>query len=202
VARARYDAKLAKRLLDLVMQVSLNEACARLGVSRRTVRWWLASRADFSAEYDAARLLRLDGMADEVTDLVDACDGSSQSEVTKARAQADMRRWVLAKALPSRYGDRLELASDPDAPLVSGEIDTQKLALCLVGLLEAAQPKPERPIVDVTPTEPVEDAAPALPEPLSPPISASASILSGQDSKVVALQQRRPERLPDHYWRR
>lgn len=52
------------------------------------------------------------------------CDGAGVfTEVTTAdmversRLMVDVRKWYLSKVLPKKYGDRLELAGDPDAPI-------------------------------------------------------------------------------------
>lgn len=37
--------------------------------------------------------------------------------VERSKLQIDARKWRLSKMLPKRYGDRLELAGDKDAPL-------------------------------------------------------------------------------------
>jgi len=37
--------------------------------------------------------------------------------IERAKLQVDTRKWLLSKMAPKRYGDRLELAGDKDAPL-------------------------------------------------------------------------------------
>lgn len=37
--------------------------------------------------------------------------------IERAKLQIDARKWRLSKMAPKRYGDRLELAGDPEAPI-------------------------------------------------------------------------------------
>jgi hypothetical protein len=37
--------------------------------------------------------------------------------VQKQRLQVDTRKWLLSKLAPKKWGDKLELSSDPENPL-------------------------------------------------------------------------------------
>ena len=150
-AAAAYAPEIAAALCDLVVDenLTLSEAARRLGVSRRTVRSWLARNADFAAEYDAAHKMRLDQLADEVTDLIDAADGSSQSEVTKARAQVDARKWILAKSLPHRFGDSLALTGADGKDLIPADDRARRLPALVNVLALLAPDKPNGELLNL-----------------------------------------------------
>lgn len=42
---------------------------------------------------------------------------SDNSVVNAARLQIDTRKWVASKLMPRRYGERVTLEGNPDAPL-------------------------------------------------------------------------------------
>ncbi len=116
----RYSRELSDLLCDqLAAGRTLNSVCQDSGMPSRTaVQKWVASGIDgFAERYALARRLGYEVMADEVVDLSDGA-GLSTEAVAKARLQVDSRKWLLAKALPKMFGDRVTVAGDPDAPLV------------------------------------------------------------------------------------
>lgn len=90
-----------------------------------TVRLWaLDDREGFAARYARAREIGYHVMADETLEIADdgsndwmerqRKDGSSETvldteHVQRSRLRFDARRWLLSKALPKIYGDKLEL---------------------------------------------------------------------------------------------
>jgi hypothetical protein len=54
-----------------------------------------------------------DGKAVRVTELKTV----TGDMIERAKLQVDARKWRLSKMAPKKYGDRLELAGDPEAPL-------------------------------------------------------------------------------------
>ncbi len=73
---------------------------------------WMSAHADFSARYARARDVGLDERADELAELM-----AAEPDVQRARMIGEHGRWYLSKLAPRRYGDRLALAGDSDAPL-------------------------------------------------------------------------------------
>lgn len=90
----------------------------------RTVRGWaLDAKSEFFPHYKKARLLGYHGMADDLVDIAD--DGTNDyvererqdgtkhvvfdgEHVQRSRLRVDTRKWLLSKALPKVYGDKLE----------------------------------------------------------------------------------------------
>lgn len=52
-------------------------------------------------------------MADDVVEIAD----DKLGDPSRDRLRFDARRWLLSKALPKIYGDKLEVGGDPDKPL-------------------------------------------------------------------------------------
>jgi hypothetical protein len=81
-------------------------------------RWALEDREGFLAQYATAREIGYQSMADETLEIA---DDSSQDEVTdgegnvrfnsefaaRSRLRVDTRKWLLSKALPKIYGDKI-----------------------------------------------------------------------------------------------
>lgn len=105
-------AEICRRLAD---GETLRTICRDLpGATESTVRGWVLDEITapgFAAHYARARNLGLDAMADEILDIAD------QGESDRARLQVEARKWYLSKLAPKRYGERLELAGDANAPI-------------------------------------------------------------------------------------
>lgn len=98
-----------------------------------TVRGWVVDDVDaFSARYTRARDIGLDCENDAMLDvarngandykLVSRGEGQPElvpdhEHIARSRLIVDTMKWRLSKMAPKRYGDRLELAGDPDAPI-------------------------------------------------------------------------------------
>lgn len=100
--------------------------------SRQTIlRWAIDLTHPFSEQYARAREVGYQQMAD---DLVDIADGKSVSwteadagdevdrdapkdAVQRDRLRVDTRKWLLSKALPKVYGDKVQVGGDPDNPI-------------------------------------------------------------------------------------
>lgn len=90
--------------------------------------------ADVGKRYAHAKLCGLERLADEIIEIAD--DGSGDVETrtnaqgeeyeaqnteftARSRLRVDSRKWLLSKLVPKRYGDRIDLGSDPDRPLIT-----------------------------------------------------------------------------------
>ncbi len=182
----RYSRELADLLCEqLAAGRTLRSVCRDDGMpSRQAVQKWIAGDIDgFAERYEAARQLGYAAMEDEIIDLSDEA-ALDMAAVGKARLQVDSRKWVLAKSLPKRYGDRTIIAGDPDAPLVI-EDNRPPIETFLIefagrsnGEIAAASHAPniQLPVAEpVPPPEPPSRATPrrvrhaAEPEPEPPP---------------------------------
>src|SRR5579859_4642535 len=112
--------------------------------SREAVRKWVLADTDgFAERYEQARMLGYETLEDEIIDLSDDA-GLSHEAVGKARLQVDSRKWLLAKSLPKRYGDRTILAGDRDAPLaVAVEDNRPPIDTLIAAALAKVERQPE-----------------------------------------------------------
>lgn len=104
-----------------------------------TVRLWvIEDRQGFSAQYARAREIGYESMADELIEIADtprigtkSVSKASGIEITEAdmiehrRLQVDTRKWMLAKMLPKRYGDKLAIGGADDLPPIKTMTDEE-----------------------------------------------------------------------------
>lgn len=84
--------------------------------NERTVRRWaLDKESPFGRQYTQAREIGYHAMADGILDIADANEGpDKQASMTdRDRLRVDARKWLLSKALPKVYGDKLEMQHAP-----------------------------------------------------------------------------------------
>ncbi len=100
--------------------------------SKSSVFRWLDANQSFRDQYARAREFQADTMADEIQDIADdgtndwmekrLNDGSvievvNHEHIQRSRLRVDTRKWVASKLKPKKYGDKLDLGSDPERPL-------------------------------------------------------------------------------------
>jgi hypothetical protein len=130
-----FTKELVDQICDqLASGVTLREVCrAEVMPDERTVRRWaLEDREGFAERYAQAREIGYQSMADEMLEIAD--DGSNdwmlrkdgdkefyvlnREHVQRSRLRLDTRKWLLSKALPKVYGDKLAIASNAERPVV------------------------------------------------------------------------------------
>lgn len=120
-----FSAEIAKEICaKLAEGRTLRDVCRDDGMpSESTVRTWaLDDREGFSAQYTRAREIGYMSMADELMEVAD--DGSNDwmerkdedgqstyvlngEHVQRSRLRVDTRKWMLSKALPKVFGDKI-----------------------------------------------------------------------------------------------
>ena len=92
-----------------------------------TVNRWMDQNAPFHEAITRARELRLERMADSLTELAsEARHAASSHEVQAVKLEVDTRKWVLSKLRPEVYGDKLDLTSRGERlPAPSHQIDAR-----------------------------------------------------------------------------
>ena len=100
--------------------------------SYQTVYSWLAAQPQFLDQYTRAREEQAETLADEIVDIADETPEmnpivdrngeliriemhSAYLQWQKQRIEA--RKWIAAKLRPKKYGDRVTMAGDAEAPL-------------------------------------------------------------------------------------
>ena len=80
--------------------------------SERTIRRWaLEPEHPFSPQYARAREIGYHKMADDLLDIADNKE-TEPGQVARDRLRTDKRQWLLSKALPKVYGDKIELSGN------------------------------------------------------------------------------------------
>ena len=98
--------------------------------SLSTVMGWLfdGEHEEFSQQYASAREVQAEVWADEIVaiaddttaDLTTDKDGKEivrHENIQRARLRVDARKWIAAKLLPKRYGDKLQHTGEGGGPI-------------------------------------------------------------------------------------
>lgn len=136
---AEIAAEICRRLAD---GQTLREVCRDEGMPpESTVRLWaLDDRDGFAAQYARAREIGYFSMADELLEVADDArnDWMQRSDdnggiswqvngehIQRSRLRVDTRKWMLSKALPKVFGDKVtqEHVGDPDRPVEIRKIE-------------------------------------------------------------------------------
>jgi hypothetical protein len=139
-----YTEELASEICRLIAEGrTTRQVCSIEGMpSLQTLFRWFTMFPEFNELYARAKEVQIEVLASEVLELSDTCrigektkstrligtsDGvvitlpaeevTTGDMVERARLQVDSRKWLLSKLAPKKYGDRLELAGDKEAPL-------------------------------------------------------------------------------------
>ena len=148
-SRSTYTTQMANLIcIRLSEGESLKEIVKTEGMpNRATVYRWLLEQPAFCDKYARAREEQADTLADEIIaiadespeinevrdkngDVIDIKIDSGYVAYQKQRIEA--RKWTAMKLKPKKYGDKLELAGDPNSPLkmeVQVESDTYLSAI-------------------------------------------------------------------------
>ena len=106
-----YKPSVVKKICNLLIKgESTNKICKRKGMpSRVTLGKWLRKYPEFAIKFLEAKQIQTYFNVDDVRDIADDCDGSSSSEVMKAKLRVDTLKWEAARMLPKIYGDKASL---------------------------------------------------------------------------------------------
>lgn len=95
---------------------SLRDICKTDGMpTAQGVRYWVNTYRGFSERYARAREAQADSYFEDMIDIADNVRVDAES-IQKARLQNDTRKFAVAKMLPKKYGDRVDLTITQEAP--------------------------------------------------------------------------------------
>lgn len=99
--------------------------------SKTAVFEWLRIYPEFADQYAKAKVESADALVEDIQDIAD--DGSNDwmadndpdnpgyklngEHIQRSRLRVDVRKWAASKLKPKKYGEKLELAGDPKAPV-------------------------------------------------------------------------------------
>jgi hypothetical protein len=167
-APTRYSKELGDQICELLADgKTLRAACRQLGMAdeRSVRRWALDADHPFAKQYEQARFVGYFAMADDIVDISDDSasdwieregkDGKSErvidhENVQRSRLRTENRKWLLSKALPKVFGDKLELSGKDGRSLgdelgLSSEATLIKTARWVADLLSRADEMPALP---------------------------------------------------------
>ena len=141
-----YNAETAREICELLAEgLTLREVCRKEGMPpESTVRLWaLDDREGFSAQYARAREIGYHSMADEILEISDDANNDwmerngeesdgwqiNGEHIQRSRLRVDSRKWMVGKALPKIYGDKIDLnhgTTDALSDLLSAVSQTGK----------------------------------------------------------------------------
>jgi hypothetical protein len=114
-----YTEEIAKAICERLAEgESLRTICKDDGMPDcSTVFRWLGDdeRAEFRKQYARARETSADHRFEEIVEIAD----DQTIDANSRRIMVDARKWVAGKLRPKVYGDKLELAGDPERPLIA-----------------------------------------------------------------------------------
>lgn len=112
-----YTPELGDRIADELMKGrTLIDICRSADMpNEATVRQWaLQPDHDFYPKYSRAREIGFCRMAEE---LLHICDETTNENWQRDRLRYDARKWLLSKALPKIYGDKVEVSGKDGGPI-------------------------------------------------------------------------------------
>jgi len=121
--------------------------------SHVTMYRWLEANEEFRTKYAFARNVGYERMADEVLEIADDSSGDfiegedgpkpNGELVARSRLRVDTRKWLLSKALPKRYGERVtNVHEGGDKPVEITDTAGVELARRVAFLLARAANEP------------------------------------------------------------
>lgn len=152
-----YNSDVAGRICaELATGRTLRDVCRDDGMPPESTvrRWVMDDREGFAAQYARAREIGYQSMADELVEISD--DGSNDwmrrkgdedapyvlngEHVQRSRLRVDTRKWLLSKALPKVYGDKVttEITGKDGGPVQTESVSDLEAARMIAFALEKA----------------------------------------------------------------
>lgn len=126
--RGRPSKKTKKLINEIISRIANGEALIAICrdsvmPSTETFFKWMRDDEDLLDMYARAKEATAYIYAEQIIEIADTA--KNRVEVEKARIQVDARKWLAAKLLPKKYGDKLNLEH-------SGEIEIKKVTVEII----------------------------------------------------------------------
>jgi hypothetical protein len=104
-----YSPELAETICEVVAAGGdIATYCEAKGTpAARSVFRWLATKPEFMALYQAARIIQADAYADQCVKIADG-----DTDPSKVRNQLNARWWAAERANPKRFGTKVEVGGE------------------------------------------------------------------------------------------
>lgn len=136
--KSTYTEELAGEIIErITMGESLTNICRDAHMPRiSTVFSWEGLNATFAERLARARRYAVEAWGHQIIDIADKA-ATSKGGVNKARLQTDVRRWLMSKLRPERYGERVvAVLEGGDKPIQTNDLATLELARWLAFKLQ------------------------------------------------------------------
>lgn len=128
--RTEFTQAIADTICDRLAEgQSLRAICATAKMPCQvTVFKWLSQQPEFAKQYARARESQVEHYAEEILEIADdgrndtyekedGTQATNQDVIARSRLRVDTRKWLMSKLAPKKYGDKLELGGDANAPI-------------------------------------------------------------------------------------
>lgn len=123
---------------------TLRQVASALGCTSGAIAIWASESEEFAKRYAHAMNLRTDRMAEEILDISD--DGANDwiererdddgnpirivdhEHIQRSKLRVDSRKWLMAKMMPKKYGERTTIAGDPENPIAVEDVTAKRAA--------------------------------------------------------------------------
>jgi hypothetical protein len=161
-AKPKYAKKKSEDLIRKILEeisssssISIAKACKKSGVDPRSFHRWIETDEELRQRYARAKELQAELMAEEIIQIADddsedeifieedTKEGKSARRVMnsefvqRSRLRVDARKWLAAKLLPKKYGDRLGV----DTTIDMAESVPERIAKVLKEVVAYAHPE-------------------------------------------------------------
>lgn len=124
-------------LLKIFEEISngqtLRSCLVRNSISSQTFFKWVDASKQKTKQYARALELRAEYMSEEILEIADNTEGDfykdeegrervDHENIQRSKLRVDTRKWLMAKMMPKKYGNRLEVEQ-------TGEVGAQKIQI-------------------------------------------------------------------------
>jgi transposase-like protein len=115
MTETRYRREFADEVCSRLAEgASLREVCREHGVPESSFREWVRSDRDgLASRYQTARALQVEAWSDLIIEISNREDLEAQEK----RVRIDSLKWLMSRIVPKKWGDRLLVAGDLEAPI-------------------------------------------------------------------------------------
>ena len=103
--------------------VSLRSASAAADVKAATFLLWCSRDGALAERYARARESCIAAWADDIVGIADTAKGIDQ--VSEAKLMIDSRKWMLARLMPQKYGERVAVDNTHRIEMTPEQIDAR-----------------------------------------------------------------------------
>ena len=136
MTETRYTRELADEVCRRLAEgASLREICREHNVPESSFREWIRNDRDgIAARYQTARVLQVEAWSDLILEISNREDLDAQEK----RVRIDSLKWLMSRIVPKKWGDRLLVAGDAEAPIqhLHKQVNLSDLSDAQLGALE------------------------------------------------------------------